>query len=141
MTGRPSIVARLRGTFAPYLAISVVALLADVAVLSALSGAAGVRPSLAAFAAWWVGLAVHYHLARAMLYTAMPRGGSWAQGGGRLLVYAGPSIVGLAITVAVVEAGTMLHAPLLLSKAIAAALSFQLAFVLRSLMYARPKAA
>lgn len=137
--GGEGLAARLRAGFLPYFLVSLVALGADIAIFVALTNGAMLRAGLAAIVAWWVGLAVHYHLARAVLYTQMPRGGSPAAGFARLLAYAGPSLAGLGFTVLIVELGVLLGLAPILAKAAAAIVSFNLAFVMRSLMFARAR--
>lgn len=133
--------ARLRSGFIPYFGVSLVALGVDMVAFAVLTEAAPLRVGIAALVAWWIGLAVHYHLARSILYRDMARGGRPAERVARFLTYAGPSLAGLGVTVLIVEAGVLLGLAPLLAKAIAAVVSFQLAFVMRSLMFAKPRPA
>lgn len=127
----------LGGDFIGYFAISLVALGADFLLFVALTYATELRPGLAAAAGWSLGLSVHYLLARHFLYRAMPQGGTLWQAIARFIVYAGPSVAGLVLTIIVVEVAAWLGLAQPLAKVIAAVLSFQLAFLLRSLMFGR----
>lgn len=125
---------KLGREFAWYLAISVIALAIDFALFLGLT-TTGWRPGLAAAAGWTVGLLVHYLLARRFLYIGIERGGRLPTRISRFLNYALPSVVGLAITVLVVEVGAALGFAPTATKALATVLSFGLAFVARSLMF------
>ena len=129
------LVASAHAVFLVYLAISLAALAVDTASFMLLLAVSPLRPGAAASLAWGIGLLTHYAIARQTLYRTTSTSGSWSTQIRLLLLYAAPSLGGLALTVVVIELCILAGLAPLVAKALAAILSFLLAFVLRQVMF------
>ena len=111
-----------------YAAVSAVALGIDVALLWLFVTRLAIREFVAAAIAYAAGLAVHYALSVRHVF-AFRRLGHRRRI--EATVYALSGLLGIALSAAVVQAGTMLGQPLAISKAAAVAGTFVAVFLMR----------